>query len=73
MSKMAVANLNEFPREPQAEQPRESASLSILRRRLKKFVSRMGKDAKDKVEDWRDDVKAELSRRRRQIREQIER
>ena len=46
---------------------------AVTRRRLKKFVSRMGKDAKDKVEDWRDDVKAELSRRRRQIREQIER
>jgi hypothetical protein len=45
----------------------------VTRRRLKKFVSRIGNDAKDKVEDWRDDVKAELKRRRRQIREQIER
>ena len=46
---------------------------SVTRRRLKKLVGRMGHDAKERVEDWRDDVKAELKRRRRQIREQIER
>src|SRR5262245_23479778 len=41
------------------------------RRRLKKFVTRMRHDAREQMEDWRDDVKAELKRRRRQIREQI--
>jgi hypothetical protein len=46
---------------------------AITRRRLKKLMGRMRNDAKEKVEDWRDDVKAELKRRRRQIREQIER
>ena len=46
---------------------------SVTRRRLKKLVGRMRHDAKERVEDWRDDVKAELKRRRRQIREQIER
>jgi gas vesicle protein len=46
---------------------------SVTRRRLKKFVSRVRNDAKEQIEDWRDDVKAELKRRRRQIREQIER
>jgi len=46
---------------------------SVTRRRLKKFVNRMRHDAKEQVDDWRDDVKAELKRRRRQIREQIER
>src|SRR5258705_8141254 len=40
---------------------------ALTRRRLKKFMGRMQHDAKDKVEDWRDDVKAELKRRRRQI------
>jgi gas vesicle protein len=45
----------------------------VTRRRLKKFVTRMRHDARERVEDWRDDVKAELKRRRRQIREQIER
>src|SRR2546421_13098293 len=30
------------------------------RRRLKKFGSRMGKDAKDKVEDWRGDGEGEV-------------
>ena len=46
---------------------------SVTRRRLKKLVGRVGQDARDHLEDWRDDVKAELKRRRRQIREQIER
>ncbi len=46
---------------------------AVTRRRLKKFVGRLSADAKEKAEDWRDDVKAELKRRRRQIREQIER
>ena len=46
---------------------------SVTRRRLKKLVGRMRHDAQERVEDWRDDVKAELKRRRRQIREQIER
>lgn len=46
---------------------------SVTRRRLKKFVSRIRNDAKEQMDDWRDDVKAELKRRRRQIREQIER
>jgi hypothetical protein len=45
----------------------------VTRKRLKKFVTRMRHDAKEQVDDWRDDVKAELKRRRRQIREQIER
>jgi gas vesicle protein len=45
----------------------------VTRKRLKKFVTRMRHDAKERVEDWRDDVKAELKRRRRQIRDQIER
>ena len=45
----------------------------VTRKRLKKLMGRMGNDAKEKMEDWRDDVKAELKRRRRQIREQIER
>jgi gas vesicle protein len=46
---------------------------AVTRRRLKKFVGRLSSDAKERAEDWRDDVKAELKRRRRQIREQIER
>ena len=46
---------------------------SVTRRRLKKFVTRMQHDAKEQMDDWRDDVKAELKRRRRQIREKIER
>jgi hypothetical protein len=46
---------------------------SVTRRRLKKFVTRMRNDAREQMQDWRDDVKAELKRRRRQIREQIER
>jgi microcin C transport system permease protein len=37
LSQNAVANPNEFPQAPQPEQPREAPSLSILRRRLKKF------------------------------------
>jgi gas vesicle protein len=46
---------------------------AITRRRLKKFMGRMRHDAREKMDDWRDDVKAEMKRRRRQIREQIER
>ncbi len=46
---------------------------AVTRKRLKKFVSKMQHDAKDKMGDWRDEVKTELKRRRRQIREQIER
>lgn len=46
---------------------------AVTRRRLKKLVGQMRHDAKERVADWRDDVKAELKRRRRQIREQIER
>ena len=45
----------------------------VTRRRLKKLVTRMRDDTRDRLEDWRDDVKAELKRRRRQIRERIER
>jgi gas vesicle protein len=45
----------------------------VTRRRLKKFVSKIRDDAKERAEDWRDDVKTELKRRRRQIREKIER
>ena len=46
---------------------------AVTRRRLKKLVGRIRHDAGERVADWRDDVKAELKRRRRQIREQIER
>ena len=46
---------------------------AITRKRLRKLMGRVRTDAKGKMEDWRDDVKAELKRRRRQIREQIER
>jgi len=46
---------------------------SVTRRRLKKLVRRVRSDARDRLGDWRDDVKTELKRRRRQIREQIER
>jgi gas vesicle protein len=46
---------------------------AVTRKRLKKFVGRLRNDAKEQVDDWRSDVKAELKRRRRQIREQIER
>jgi len=46
---------------------------SVTRKRLKRFVRRVRSDTKDRLDDWRDDVKSELARRRRQIREQIER
>jgi len=45
---------------------------SVTRRKLKRLVTRVRSDARDRLGDWRDDVKAELKRRRRQIREQIE-
>ncbi|MBI4500004.1 MAG: YtxH domain-containing protein [Gemmatimonadetes bacterium] len=46
---------------------------TVTRRKLKKLVTRMRDDTRDRLEDWRDDVKAELKRRRREIRERIER
>ena len=45
----------------------------VTRKRLKRLVRRVKGDARERLDDWRDDVKQEVARRRREIRERVER